>query len=108
MSREHVTGSRGPQEEPSFAASPSHLSGYCSISLKNAAGLVGATMTGLAAPPGTSVQLPIQVLLDGIDLNGSPTGHVRVTKMRTTIRGPYQPALFVHPTQLDEIERGMN
>jgi len=57
---------------------------------------------------GTSVQLPIQILLDGIDLNGAPTGHVRVTRARATIRGLYEPALFLHPMQLEEIEGNMD
>ena len=59
------------------------------------------------APLGASVQLPIQLLLDGIDLNGAPTGHVRVTRERITLRGPFEPALFVHPTRLKQIEDGM-
>ncbi len=57
---------------------------------------------------GSSVQLPVQMLLDGIDLNGAPTGHVRVTKMRLTLRGLYEPALFLHPVQLEEIEGSMD
>ena len=57
---------------------------------------------------GSSIQLPVQLLLDGIDLNGAPTGHVRVTKMRLTIRGLYEPALFLHPMQLEEIEGSMD
>ncbi len=57
---------------------------------------------------GSEIQLPIQVLLDGIDLNGAPTGHVRVTRMRATIRGLYEPALFLHPVQLEEIEGNMD
>jgi hypothetical protein len=48
-----------------------------------------------------------QVLLDGIDFDGSPTGHVRVTKMSFTQRGPYDPALFLHPDVLAAIEEGM-
>jgi len=56
---------------------------------------------------GSSIQLPVQVLLDGIDLNGAPTGHVRVTRMRITIRGAYEPALFLHPVRLQAIEEGM-
>jgi hypothetical protein len=56
---------------------------------------------------GSGVRLPAQVLLDGIDLNGSPTGHVRVTKMQIRVRGPFEPALFLDPTQLKAIEEGM-
>ena len=50
------------------------------------------------------MQLPVQVLLDGIDLNGSPTGHVRVTKMQATVRGPYDPKLFLHPLEVQALE----
>jgi hypothetical protein len=56
------------------------------------------------APVGTGAQLPVQVLLDGIDLAGSPTGHVRVTKMQTTVRGPFDPKLFLHPLELQALE----
>jgi hypothetical protein len=56
---------------------------------------------------GASVKLPVQVLLDGIDLNGAPTGHVRVTRERITVRGPFEPALFVHPIRLQAIEEDM-
>jgi len=52
------------------------------------------------APIGSGVMLPVQVLLDGIDLNGSPTGHVRVTKMQVSVRGPYDPKLFLHPLEV--------
>jgi len=56
------------------------------------------------APIGSGVQLPVQVLLDGIDLNGSPTGHVRVTKMQVTVRGPYDQKLFLHPLEVQALE----
>ncbi len=56
---------------------------------------------------GASVQLPVQLMLDGIDLNGAPTGHVRVTRERITVRGPFEPALFLHPLRLKSIEDGM-
>lgn len=57
---------------------------------------------------GSGVRLPAQVLLDGIDENGAPTGHVRVTKLQIKVRGPFEPALFLHPDQLEAIEEGMN
>jgi hypothetical protein len=60
------------------------------------------------APIGSGAQLPVQVLLDGIDLNGSPTGHVRVTKMQTTVRGPFDPKLFLHPVELQALEDRKN
>lgn len=56
------------------------------------------------APIGSGVQLPVQVLLDGIDPGGSPTGHVRVTKMQVTVRGPYDPKLFLHPLEVQVLE----
>lgn len=60
------------------------------------------------APIGSGALLPVQVLLDGIDLNGSPTGHVRVTKMQTTVRGPSDPKLFLHPVELQVLEDRKN
>jgi len=60
------------------------------------------------APIGSGVQLPVQVLLDGIDLNGSPTGHVQVTKMQVTVRGPYDRTLFLSPAELEALEDRMD
>lgn len=60
-----------------------------------------------SATLGASIRLPVQLLLDGIDINGAPTGHVRVTRERITVRGPFEPALFLHPVRLDAIEDGM-
>lgn len=57
---------------------------------------------------GAGSQLPVQVLLDGIDVNGAPTGHVRVTKLQIRVRGPFDPSLFMHPVQLEAIEEGMD
>ena len=57
---------------------------------------------------GSGAQLPVQVLLDGIDLNGSPTGHVRVTKMQVTVRGPFDPKLFLSPQELEALEDRMD
>ncbi|HOC43304.1 MAG TPA: hypothetical protein PKJ99_09875 [Thermoanaerobaculales bacterium] len=57
---------------------------------------------------GAGTQLPVQVLLDGIDLNGSPTGHVRITKMQVTVRGPFDPSLFLHPLELQALEDRMD
>jgi hypothetical protein len=50
------------------------------------------------------VQLPRQVLLDGIDFRRTPTGHVRVVKVTTHVRGPFEPALFLHPDRLEALE----
>lgn len=57
---------------------------------------------------GAGSQLPVQVLLDGIDVNGAPTGHVRVTRMQIRVRGPFDPTLFLHPIQLEAIEGSMD
>jgi len=48
-----------------------------------------------------------QVLLDGTDFDGSPTGHVRVTKMSIKPRGAFEPALFLHPQILERLEERM-
>jgi hypothetical protein len=56
---------------------------------------------------GSGVQLPAQILLDGIDMYGAPTGHVRVTNLAITVRGGYDPTLFINPDRLQQIEDGM-
>jgi hypothetical protein len=56
---------------------------------------------------GSGVQIPVQVLLDGIDVNGAATGHVRVTRMGVKVRGAYEPALFIDPIRLQQIEESM-
>jgi hypothetical protein len=56
---------------------------------------------------GSGVEIPVQVLLDGIDVSGQPTGHVRITKLGVTVRGPYEPTLFIDPIRLQQIEEGM-
>jgi hypothetical protein len=48
--------------------------------------------------------LPTQVLLDGIDTQARPTGHVRVTKIDTTTIGPYDRGIFIHPDEQAKIE----
>jgi len=50
------------------------------------------------------VWLPSRVLLDGIDLDRSPTGHVRVVELQASVRGPFEPALFINPLELEEFE----
>jgi hypothetical protein len=50
------------------------------------------------------IKLPTRVLLDGIDLTRTPNGHVRVVTLEPTVRGPAEPALFVDPQELEEIE----
>ncbi len=43
-------------------------------------------------------------LLDGISVNRRESGHVRVTKIETSVRGPWEPALFMHPKRLEAFE----
>ncbi len=50
--------------------------------------------------------LPAQVLLDGIDVNGLPTGHVRVTRIDTATVGPYDRSIFIHPDEQARIDAG--
>jgi hypothetical protein len=57
---------------------------------------------------GSGAQLPAQVLLDGIDIHGAPTGHVRVTNLGITVQGGYDPTLFIDPDRLQQIEDGMD
>ncbi len=53
------------------------------------------------------VRLSAEVLLDGIDLRRAPTGHVRLAKLETKVRGPFEPALFMHPEELERLEQGV-
>lgn len=50
------------------------------------------------------VTLPQQVLLEGIDTNYRATNHFQVAKLSTTVRGPYDPTLFVSPDRLEELD----
>jgi hypothetical protein len=50
------------------------------------------------------IRLPSRVLLDGIDLDRTPTGHVRVVNLEATVRGPFEPALFINPQELEKLE----
>lgn len=52
------------------------------------------------------VRLPTQVLLDGISFDGVETGHVRVTKITPSVRGSFDPELFVDPRRLEALEDG--
>jgi hypothetical protein len=52
------------------------------------------------------IQLPTQVLLDGIDFNGMENGHVRVTKLAFSTVGPFDPAVFMHPDALAKLDAG--
>jgi hypothetical protein len=52
------------------------------------------------------VRLPTQVLLDGIDFDRVENGHVRVTKIKPSVRGPFEAELFVDPRRLELLEGG--
>ncbi|MCU0302695.1 MAG: hypothetical protein MUC56_01375 [Thermoanaerobaculales bacterium] len=52
------------------------------------------------------VSLPTQVLLDGIDLEGLPTGHVRVTKLSYLSAGPLDRSLFFNPAEAERLDAG--
>lgn len=52
------------------------------------------------------INLPAQVLLDGIDLNGAETGHVRVTKIDATTVGPLDLTLFINPEESERLDAG--
>ncbi len=49
-------------------------------------------------------RIPSQVLLIGIDVEGRESGHVRVTKLAPTVRGPFEPTLFIDPRRLAAME----
>jgi hypothetical protein len=52
------------------------------------------------------VRLPTQILLDGIDFDRIENGHVRVTKIKPSKRGPFDPELFVDPRRLEALAGG--
>jgi len=52
------------------------------------------------------VDLPAEILLDGIGANGIENGHTRIIRLETSIRGPFEPALFMHPDKLEALEEG--
>ncbi len=60
----------------------------------------------LQQAPIDGVRLPTQILLDGIDFDRIENGHVRVTKMKSSIRGPFDPELFVDPRRLEALAGG--
>jgi hypothetical protein len=64
----------------------------------------GVQYTVLSRSEVDGLVLPTQVLLDGIDVNGRPTGHVRVTKVDTVTLGPYDRSIFIHPEEKARIE----
>lgn len=52
------------------------------------------------------LNLPAQVLLDGIDLNGVENGHVKVTKISAQTVGPLDLALFINPDDAARLDAG--
>lgn len=52
------------------------------------------------------VELPSQVLIDGIDFNGAENGHVRVTKINATTAGPFDLSLFIEPSKAEQLDAG--
>jgi hypothetical protein len=53
------------------------------------------------------VQLPSNVLLDGIHSDGLETGHVRITKVAPSVQADYDPTLFVNPKVLEVLDQGV-
>ena len=52
------------------------------------------------------LNLPAQVLLDGIDLSGLENGHVRVTKITAQTIGPLDLGLFINPEDSARLDAG--
>lgn len=52
------------------------------------------------------LSLPEQILLDGIDFNRQPNGHVRVTRVHATVHSEFDPTLFMDPRELDALDEG--
>jgi hypothetical protein len=49
-------------------------------------------------------KIPSWVLSVGINLDGQESGATRVTKVSTSVYGPWEPGLFVSPARLDALE----
>ncbi len=52
------------------------------------------------------LNLPAQILLDGIDLSGVENGHVRVTKITAETVGPLDLGLFINPDDAAKLDAG--
>ena len=52
------------------------------------------------------LNLPAQILLDGIDLSGVENGHVRVTKITAQTVGPLDLGLFINPGDAARLDAG--
>jgi hypothetical protein len=68
----------------------------------------GVRYTVLRTVDLNGVTFPAEVLLDGIDRAGNPTGHTRIATISAKVRGPFEPALFLHPDRLEALEEGMS
>jgi len=49
-------------------------------------------------------KLPMQLLVSGMEPSGFENAHVRIVKLEWSSRGPYEPALFLHPKRLKDLE----
>ena len=49
-------------------------------------------------------QIGTWFLLNGINAKRQESGHVRVTKIKPSVRGPWEPTLFMHPNQIEAFE----
>ncbi len=52
------------------------------------------------------LNLPAQVLLDGIDVSGVENGHVQVTKITAQTVGPLDLGLFINPDDAAKLDAG--
>jgi hypothetical protein len=49
-------------------------------------------------------KIPKQILAVGINAHGVESGHTRVTSIEASVHGPWDPALFLSPAQLEALE----
>ncbi len=70
------------------------------------AGAEGVRYRVLATQKVGDVTLPSQVLMEGIDAKGHPSGHNRTVKIAASVHGPWDAALFMDPRKLEAIEEG--
>jgi hypothetical protein len=69
-------------------------------------GAEGVRYRVLATQKVDGVTLPSQILMEGIDAKGHPSGHNRTVKIAASIRGPWDAALFMDPRKVEAIEEG--
>jgi hypothetical protein len=53
------------------------------------------------------VNLPAQILMEGIDFNGVENGHVRITKIAAETVDPLDLSLFISPAAADKLDEGV-